>query len=107
VDLAESVDADARNAGLAKIGPDADSEHGDVRVASLRGGEDGLRTAGHLAELAWLAAPGDADIAQARHRVFSIRADRATSTMATGVYRWAASESLGDPSTEQPDREGT
>ncbi len=107
VDLAESVDADARNAGLAKIGPDADSEHGDVRVASLRGGEDGLRTAGHLAELAWLAAPGDPDIAQARHRVFSIRAERATSTMATGVYRWAASESLGDPSTEQPDREGT
>ena len=107
VELAESVDAEAGNAGLANIGPDADSEHSDIRVASLRGGEDGLRTAGHLAELAWLAAPGDAEIAQARHRVFSIRAERATSTMATGVYRWAASESLGDPSTEQPDREGT
>jgi glyoxylase-like metal-dependent hydrolase (beta-lactamase superfamily II) len=69
----------------------------DLRVAGLPGGEDGLRLAGHLAELAWLAAPGDPDIAQARHRVFSIRADRATSTMATGVFRWAAGESLADP----------
>ena len=64
---------------------------------SLRGGEDGLRLAAHLAELAWLAAPDDQEIAQARHRVFTIRADRATSTMSTGVYRWAATESLGDP----------
>jgi glyoxylase-like metal-dependent hydrolase (beta-lactamase superfamily II) len=92
VELAESVDA-----GAATV---------DLRVASLRGGEEGLRTAGHLAELAWLAAPGDAEIRQARHRVFSIRAERATSTMATGVYRWAASESLGGPSAEQADREG-
>ena len=66
------------------------------RVAELRGGEDGLRLAGHLAELAWLAAPGDEAVRQARHRVFSIRAERATSTMSAGVYRWAASESLGD-----------
>ncbi len=70
----------------------------DPRVAGLPGGEDGLRLAGHLAELAWLAAPGDQDVAQARHRVFSIRADRATSTMSSGVYRWAANESLGDSS---------
>jgi glyoxylase-like metal-dependent hydrolase (beta-lactamase superfamily II) len=60
-------------------------------------GEGSLRLAGHLAELAWLAAPGDTEIAQARHHVFGIRADRATSTMATGVFRWAAAESLGDP----------
>jgi glyoxylase-like metal-dependent hydrolase (beta-lactamase superfamily II) len=58
--------------------------------------EQDIRLAGHLAELAWLAAPGDPEVAQARHRVFSLRADRATSTMATGVFRWAASESLGD-----------
>jgi glyoxylase-like metal-dependent hydrolase (beta-lactamase superfamily II) len=58
--------------------------------------EEDIRLAGHLAELAWLAAPGDPEVAQARHRVFSLRADRATSTMATGVFRWAASESLGD-----------
>ena len=70
----------------------------DLRVAGLRGGEDGLRIAGHLAELAWLAAPDDSEVRRARHRVFSIRADRATSTMASGVYRWTASESLTDPS---------
>jgi hypothetical protein len=32
--------------------------------------------------------------------VFSLRADRATSTMATGVFRWAANESMGDPLQE-------
>jgi len=55
-----------------------------------------LRLAGHLAELAWLAAPEDPGIAQVRHQVFTARADGATSTMATGVFRWAAQESLGD-----------
>jgi glyoxylase-like metal-dependent hydrolase (beta-lactamase superfamily II) len=58
------------------------------------GGEENLRLAGHLAELAWLAAPGNPEVAQARQRVFSLRADRATSTMATGVFRWAANESV-------------
>jgi glyoxylase-like metal-dependent hydrolase (beta-lactamase superfamily II) len=70
------------------------------RVASLRGGEGGLRLAGHLVELAWLAARGDDGIAQARHRVFTIRAERATSTMSAGVYRWAANESLAQPARE-------
>jgi glyoxylase-like metal-dependent hydrolase (beta-lactamase superfamily II) len=98
VELAEAAVAASGDAGPGDAGP------GDPRVANLRGGEDGLRTAGHLAELAWLAAPGDAEIRQARHRVFSIRADLATSTMATGVYRWAASESLGDPAAEQTGR---
>jgi glyoxylase-like metal-dependent hydrolase (beta-lactamase superfamily II) len=69
----------------------------DLRVASLRGGEEGLRLAGHLAEFAWQAAPDDAEVRAARHRVFSIRAERATSTMSSGVYRWAANESFGDP----------
>ncbi|MGB6453134.1 MAG: hypothetical protein WBH47_01470, partial [Streptosporangiaceae bacterium] len=68
-----------------------------VGVAALPGGEEGLRVAGHLAELAWLVAPEDNEIAQARHRVYSIRAERATSTMSAGIYRWAAGESLGDP----------
>jgi glyoxylase-like metal-dependent hydrolase (beta-lactamase superfamily II) len=72
---------------------DADS---DLRVAALTGGEEGLRLAGHLAEFAWLAAPDDQEVAAARHRVCSIRADRATSTMSTGVYRWAAEEALGE-----------
>jgi alkyl sulfatase BDS1-like metallo-beta-lactamase superfamily hydrolase len=54
--------------------------------------ETALRLAGHLAELAWLAAPGDSAIARARQRVFSVRADAATSTMARGIFRWAADE---------------
>ncbi len=74
---------------------------GELGVAALPGGEEGLRVAGHLAELAWLAAPGDNEVAQARHRVYAIRADRATSTMSIGIYRWAAGESLAGPSGEQ------
>jgi glyoxylase-like metal-dependent hydrolase (beta-lactamase superfamily II) len=58
--------------------------------------EEALRLAGHLAELAWLAAPGDEGIGRVRHEVFTARADAATSTMATGVFRWAAQESLGE-----------
>jgi hypothetical protein len=79
----------------------------ELRVACLPGGEDGLRLAGHLAELAWLAAPDDSEVGLARHRVFSIRADQATSTMASGVYRWAASESLDDPHAPRPDLESS
>jgi alkyl sulfatase BDS1-like metallo-beta-lactamase superfamily hydrolase len=56
-----------------------------------------LRVAGHLAELAWLAAPGDQDVAQAKQRVFTVRADAATSTMASGVFRWAADEAVSQP----------
>ena len=86
---------------LATVGRDgrgqAEPPAGEVGVAALPGGEEGLRVAGHLAELAWLAAPEDNEIAQARHRVYSIRAERATSTMSAGIYRWAAGESLGDP----------
>jgi hypothetical protein len=103
VELTEAVLAEpagdpavAEPAGYAEPATAAGPNAGPL-VASLRGGEEGLRLAGHLAELAWLAAPGDSEVAQARHRVFSIRADRATSTMSAGVYRWAANESLGDP----------
>ena len=59
------------------------------------GGQDddaGQRLAGHLAELAWLAAPGDDAIAEVRRRVFAARADAATSTMARGIFRWTAEE---------------
>jgi glyoxylase-like metal-dependent hydrolase (beta-lactamase superfamily II) len=93
VELAERELAadDAAEPGLAS------RSAGGVGVAALPGGEEGLRVAGHLAELAWLAAPEDNEIAQARHRVYSIRAERATSTMSAGIYRWAAGESLGDP----------
>jgi hypothetical protein len=51
-----------------------------------------LRLAGHLAELARLAAPHDAAIADVHRRVFSARADAATSTMARGIFTWAARE---------------
>jgi hypothetical protein len=90
VELAERVAAGGAQA-------ETDGLTADPGVARLPGGEEGLRVAGHLAELAWLAAPEDPAVARARHRVFSIRADRATSTMSAGIYRWAAGESLGDP----------
>ncbi len=81
-----------------------------VEVAELAGGpgrladralalaaepaDDGaLRLAGHLAELAWLAAPDDRAVAEGRRRVFELRAERASSTMAHGVFAWAARES--------------
>jgi glyoxylase-like metal-dependent hydrolase (beta-lactamase superfamily II) len=78
----------------------------ELAEAALAGPEsdadEGLRLAGHLAELAWLAAVEDPVVARVRHHVFSIRADRATSTMAKGVFRWAASESLPHPGDEPP-----
>ena len=58
-----------------------------------RDGETSLRLAGHLAELAWLAAPDDPAVAEARRTVFTRRAEAATSTMARGVFTWAARES--------------
>jgi alkyl sulfatase BDS1-like metallo-beta-lactamase superfamily hydrolase len=64
--------------------------------AAPGGGADAeadLRLAGHLAELAWLAAPDDPAVAGARRTVFTRRAEAATSTMAKGVFGWAARES--------------
>jgi alkyl sulfatase BDS1-like metallo-beta-lactamase superfamily hydrolase len=55
--------------------------------------DQALRLAGHLAENAWLADPQDRAIQEARQRVFSARAGRATSTMARGVFNWAAADS--------------
>jgi glyoxylase-like metal-dependent hydrolase (beta-lactamase superfamily II) len=86
VELAEAA-SPAGPAELARTG----------QAGTADAGERSVRVAGHLAELAWLAAPDDPAVAEARHRVFGIRADRATSTMAAGVFRWAANESLGDP----------
>ena len=65
------------------------------------GGEDDLRLAGHLVELAALAAPDDASVHAARADVFERRVAAASSTMAKGVFAWAASESRAkspDPS---------
>ena len=119
LELAESAPAadddggsrpDAAGAGAADRSNDlgsTDLRTTDLRVAGLPGGEGALRLAGHLAELAWLAAPTDREVQRARHRVFTIRAECATSTMSSGVYRWAASESLGDPQAERRDLEDT
>ncbi|WP_200261900.1 alkyl sulfatase dimerization domain-containing protein [Streptomyces sp. HSG2] len=52
-----------------------------------------LRLASHLAETAALAAPGDTAVARTRATVYGRRADRETSTMARGVFGWAAAES--------------
>jgi alkyl sulfatase BDS1-like metallo-beta-lactamase superfamily hydrolase len=52
-----------------------------------------LRLAGHLAELAALAAPDDAGIHRVRAEVFGRRATEERSTMAKGVFAWAERES--------------
>jgi glyoxylase-like metal-dependent hydrolase (beta-lactamase superfamily II) len=52
-----------------------------------------LRLAGHLAELAALAAPGDPGVHRARAAVFARLSAAATSTMAKGVFTWTARES--------------
>jgi alkyl sulfatase BDS1-like metallo-beta-lactamase superfamily hydrolase len=65
----------------------------------LEAGDDAaMRLACHLVELAWLAAPADRAVCEARRVVFTARADAATSTMARGVFRWAARESDGETS---------
>ena len=77
-----------------------------VEVAALAGGptrlavralevaETGdLRLAGHLVQWAALAAPDDPSVHRARVEVFERRRDAATSTMAKGVFGWAARES--------------
>ncbi|MCC6227170.1 MAG: MBL fold metallo-hydrolase [Microthrixaceae bacterium] len=51
------------------------------------------RLAGHLAELAVQADPDDPGLHRVRALVFSRRADLERSTMAKGVFRWAATES--------------
>jgi alkyl sulfatase BDS1-like metallo-beta-lactamase superfamily hydrolase len=59
--------------------------------------EGALRLAGHLVEHAWLARPDDEGVQRARQQVFAARAARATSTMARGVFTWAANESITHP----------
>jgi alkyl sulfatase BDS1-like metallo-beta-lactamase superfamily hydrolase len=53
------------------------------------------RLAGHLAELAAQAAPVDVAIQRVRATVFGARAHDEASTMAKGVFSWAARESAG------------
>jgi alkyl sulfatase BDS1-like metallo-beta-lactamase superfamily hydrolase len=60
----------------------------DRALALLEAGD--LRLAGHLAQLAAQAAPDDRQVQQVRSTVFTARAADATSTMAKGVFSWAA-----------------
>jgi alkyl sulfatase BDS1-like metallo-beta-lactamase superfamily hydrolase len=62
------------------------------RATALAAAGD-LRLAGHLAELAALAAPDDRAIHRVRADVFGQRAREEASTMSKGVFSWAASES--------------
>jgi glyoxylase-like metal-dependent hydrolase (beta-lactamase superfamily II) len=52
-----------------------------------------LRLAGHLAEMAALAAPDDPGVHRARADVFARRAAEELSTMSKGIFSWAAEES--------------
>jgi alkyl sulfatase BDS1-like metallo-beta-lactamase superfamily hydrolase len=52
-----------------------------------------LRLAGHLAEMAALAAPDDPGVHAARAEVFGQRAAQERSTMSKGVFSWAERES--------------
>ncbi len=80
----------------------ADLAGGAARLAARaeqlidEGTSESERLSAHLIETAWLAAPGDPAIARARQRIFTLRAERATSTMARGIFQWAARESAGD-----------
>jgi alkyl sulfatase BDS1-like metallo-beta-lactamase superfamily hydrolase len=66
----------------------------DRALALAAAGTDAeLRLAGHLAELAAQAAPGDEGVQRARAEVFGARARAETSLMARGVFAWAESES--------------
>jgi alkyl sulfatase BDS1-like metallo-beta-lactamase superfamily hydrolase len=87
----------ARDAALARELADA---AGGASVLASRaekllaiGDDDSLRLAGHLAELAALAAPEDQGVHQVRAAVFGKRSEVEASTMAKGVFAWAASES--------------
>jgi glyoxylase-like metal-dependent hydrolase (beta-lactamase superfamily II) len=79
---------------LALLAEARSGDAGDAHAGTAARVEEALRLAGHLAELAWLAAPGDHAIGRVRQEVFTARAEAATSTMAKGVFRWAARESL-------------
>jgi alkyl sulfatase BDS1-like metallo-beta-lactamase superfamily hydrolase len=99
------------NPARLKPSPDADLAR---EVAALAGGAEvvarravevadhgDLRLAAHLAELAAQAAPDDAGILGTRADVYERRVVAETSTMAKGIFGWAAKESrqrAGGPS---------
>jgi alkyl sulfatase BDS1-like metallo-beta-lactamase superfamily hydrolase len=78
------------------------AEAGNAAAEAGNAGDGALRLAGHLAELAWLAAPDDRGVQEVRRAVFTRRADKASSTMAHGVFSWAARESSAPPDPPPP-----
>jgi len=66
-----------------------------ARRASEVADRGDLRLAGALAELAREADPDDASVAEIHADVFTRRSESASSTMAKGVYRWAAGHTQG------------
>ncbi len=64
-----------------------------ARRAEILSDQGEHRLAGHLAELAVQAAPNDPALHRVRSVVFGRRAELERSTMARGVFRWAATES--------------
>jgi alkyl sulfatase BDS1-like metallo-beta-lactamase superfamily hydrolase len=80
----------------------AQADAADAADAAEGDADQALRLAGHLAESAWLASPADRAVQEARQAVFAGRARRATSTMARGVFNWAAQESVPDAAAETP-----
>ncbi|WP_017595456.1 alkyl sulfatase dimerization domain-containing protein [Nocardiopsis potens] len=77
-------------AALAELCGGAAALSARARTAAEQGD---LRLAGHLAELAVQAAPDDAGAHEARAEVNLARVAAERSTMAQGVFRWAAAES--------------
>jgi glyoxylase-like metal-dependent hydrolase (beta-lactamase superfamily II) len=71
-------------------GPDALAARARALVDG--GGDDDLRLAGHLAELAALAAPDEPSVHDVRAEVFGRRARAERSLMARGVFAWAEDE---------------
>jgi alkyl sulfatase BDS1-like metallo-beta-lactamase superfamily hydrolase len=78
---------------LAALAGGADRLASRARELAAAGDDRSLRLAGHLAELATLAEPADAGAHAARSAVYGARLDASASTMAQGVFRYAANES--------------
>jgi alkyl sulfatase BDS1-like metallo-beta-lactamase superfamily hydrolase len=78
---------------LAALAGGADRLASRARELAAAGDDRSLRLAGHLAEMAALAAPDDPGVHRARAEVFGRRAAEELSTMSKGIFAWAADES--------------
>ncbi|RSN07475.1 MBL fold metallo-hydrolase [Nonomuraea sp. WAC 01424] len=74
----------------------------DAALKALSEGDE--RLAGHLAEMAALAAPDDPGTHRVRAQVFAARAAGEQSLMAKGIFSWAAAESSARTDPETPAR---